>query len=45
VVAIGEKGDNEQEEQWFKERNIEIGTKVFGVTRFFAYATHVVVPK
>lgn len=45
VIAIGQEGDNEQEEQWFKERNIKIGTKVFGVTRFFAYATHIVVPK
>jgi len=43
IEEIGEEDEAFEEE--FKKKGLKVGSKVFGVTRFFAYATHVVVPK
>jgi NADPH:quinone reductase-like Zn-dependent oxidoreductase len=44
VEAIGDD-TNPEYDQKFAAKGIKVGSEVFGVTRFGAYATHVCVPK
>lgn len=45
VVEFGEASDDQDLEKKFAARKVEVGSEVFGVTRFFAYSSHIVVPK
>jgi NADPH:quinone reductase-like Zn-dependent oxidoreductase len=45
VISFGPDSPDQEVEKKFAAKNIKIGDKVFGVSRFGAYATHVVVPK